>query len=100
MGEIAARGCRRAGRHRRQPAQRGPAAIRAAILGRAPGAGAPRSSRSATGARPSREAVRRAGPGDIVLVAGKGHETGQEVAGDVHPFDDREACAPRGAGAR
>jgi len=25
-----------------------------------------------------------------VLVAGKGHETGQEVAGVVHPFDDRE----------
>ncbi|UMG92102.1 cyanophycin synthetase [Nocardioides sp. TF02-7] len=29
-------------------------------------------------------------PGDVVLVAGKGHETGQEVAGVVHPFDDRE----------
>ncbi len=35
------------------------------------------------------EAVRRAGPGDIVLVAGKGHETGQEIDGEVHPFDDR-----------
>ncbi len=35
------------------------------------------------------EAVRRAGPGDIVLIAGKGHETGQEIAGVVHPFDDR-----------
>jgi UDP-N-acetylmuramoyl-L-alanyl-D-glutamate--2,6-diaminopimelate ligase len=34
-------------------------------------------------------AVRLAGPGDILLVAGKGHETGQEVAGTVHPFDDR-----------
>ena len=29
-------------------------------------------------------------PGDIVLVAGKGHETGQEIDGVVHPFDDRE----------
>ena len=29
-------------------------------------------------------------PGDAVLVAGKGHETGQEVAGTVHPFDDRD----------
>ena len=29
-------------------------------------------------------------PGDIVLVAGKGHETGQEIHGVVHPFDDRE----------
>ena len=35
-------------------------------------------------------AVRLAAPGDTVLVAGKGHETGQEVAGTVHPFDDRE----------
>jgi UDP-N-acetylmuramoyl-L-alanyl-D-glutamate--2,6-diaminopimelate ligase len=38
------------------------------------------------------EAIRRAGPGDVVLVAGKGHETGQEVAGDVLPFDDREVA--------
>ena len=37
-----------------------------------------------------REAVGRARAGDVVLVAGKGHETGQEVAGVVHPFDDRE----------
>jgi UDP-N-acetylmuramoyl-L-alanyl-D-glutamate--2,6-diaminopimelate ligase len=35
-------------------------------------------------------AVALAGPGDTLLVAGKGHETGQEVAGTVHPFDDRE----------
>jgi len=34
-------------------------------------------------------AVGLAGPGDTLLVAGKGHETGQEVAGTVHPFDDR-----------
>ena len=37
-----------------------------------------------------REAVRRARTGDIVLIAGKGHESGQEVDGVVHPFDDRE----------
>ena len=36
-----------------------------------------------------RAAVRLAGAGDIVLIAGKGHETGQEIAGDVLPFDDR-----------
>ena len=34
-------------------------------------------------------AVALAAPGDTLLVAGKGHETGQEVAGTVHPFDDR-----------
>jgi UDP-N-acetylmuramoyl-L-alanyl-D-glutamate--2,6-diaminopimelate ligase len=34
-------------------------------------------------------AVALARPGDTLLVAGKGHETGQEVAGAVHPFDDR-----------
>ena len=36
-----------------------------------------------------RRAVGLAGPGDIVVVAGKGHEQGQEIAGDVQPFDDR-----------
>jgi UDP-N-acetylmuramoyl-L-alanyl-D-glutamate--2,6-diaminopimelate ligase len=37
-----------------------------------------------------RLAVRLAGPGDCLVVAGKGHETGQEVAGVVHPFADRD----------
>ena len=39
-----------------------------------------------------REAIRMAvgfaKPGDVVLVAGKGHETYQEVKGVKHPFDD------------
>jgi UDP-N-acetylmuramoyl-L-alanyl-D-glutamate--2,6-diaminopimelate ligase len=35
-------------------------------------------------------AVGLARPGDTLLVAGKGHETGQEVDGTVHPFDDRD----------
>ncbi|MEO8055149.1 MAG: UDP-N-acetylmuramoyl-L-alanyl-D-glutamate--2,6-diaminopimelate ligase, partial [Acidobacteriota bacterium] len=35
------------------------------------------------------EALRRARPGDVVLVAGKGHETEQVIAGVAHPFDDR-----------
>lgn len=38
-------------------------------------------------------ALRLAEPGDLVLVAGKGHETGQEVAGSVRPFDDRVVAA-------
>ena len=29
-------------------------------------------------------------PGDCLLLAGKGHETGQTIAGIVHPFDDRD----------
>ncbi len=35
-----------------------------------------------------RQAVGMAGPGGVVLLAGKGHETYQEVAGAKHPFDD------------
>jgi UDP-N-acetylmuramoyl-L-alanyl-D-glutamate--2,6-diaminopimelate ligase len=45
-----------------------------------------------------REALGRARPGDVVLVAGKGHETGQEVAGVLHPFDDREVAREELAG--
>ena len=35
-------------------------------------------------------AVGRARPGDVVVIAGKGHETGQEIAGVVHPFSDHD----------
>jgi UDP-N-acetylmuramoyl-L-alanyl-D-glutamate--2,6-diaminopimelate ligase len=35
-------------------------------------------------------AVALADEGDVVVIAGKGHEQGQEIAGVVHPFDDRE----------
>lgn len=36
-----------------------------------------------------RTAIRRAAPGDVVLILGKGHEQGQEIAGRIEPFDDR-----------
>ncbi|MBF0590806.1 MAG: UDP-N-acetylmuramoyl-L-alanyl-D-glutamate--2,6-diaminopimelate ligase [Nitrospirae bacterium] len=43
-----------------------------------------------------REAIRRgihmAEPGDVVLIAGKGHETYQEIKGVRYPFDDREVA--------
>jgi UDP-N-acetylmuramoyl-L-alanyl-D-glutamate--2,6-diaminopimelate ligase len=43
-----------------------------------------------------RSAIRRtlglAEPGDVVVIAGKGHEQGQEVAGELLPFDDREVA--------
>jgi UDP-N-acetylmuramoyl-L-alanyl-D-glutamate--2,6-diaminopimelate ligase len=37
-----------------------------------------------------REAVNQARPGDVVVIAGKGHETGQEINGVVHPFSDND----------
>ena len=37
-------------------------------------------------------AVHQATAGDVVLLAGKGHETYQEIAGVRHPFDDREVA--------
>ncbi len=40
-----------------------------------------------------RHAVDWAGPGDVVLVAGKGHETGQRTGDEVRPFDDRVELA-------
>ncbi|HMQ73672.1 MAG TPA: cyanophycin synthetase, partial [Rubrivivax sp.] len=40
-----------------------------------------------------RHAVAAAGPDDVVLVAGKGHETTQEVAGVEHPFFDVDEVA-------
>lgn len=47
-------------------------------------------------------AIAGAAPGDVVVIAGKGHETGQYVAGSVIGFDDRQvaadALARRGTG--
>lgn len=38
-------------------------------------------------------AIARAGQGDVIVVAGKGHEQGQYISGEVIPFDDREVVA-------
>ncbi len=70
------------------PRSEDPAAIRAAVMVGAPGA-------AEVGDRA--EAILRGaallGPGDALLIAGKGHETGQEIAGAVHPFDDAEQAS-------
>ena len=70
------------------PRSEDPAAIRAAIMAAAPGA-------SEIGDR--REAIHSAisalRSGDVLLIAGKGHETGQIVGDRVVPFSDHEAVA-------
>ena len=43
-------------------------------------------------------AIRKAGPGDVVVIAGKGHETGQEFADTTIPFDDRDEARAALAG--
>jgi UDP-N-acetylmuramoyl-L-alanyl-D-glutamate--2,6-diaminopimelate ligase len=64
------------------------AAIRAAILAAAAGA---------TEIGDRGEAIRRAvaelAPGDVLLIAGKGHETGQIIGDRIIPFSDHEAVA-------
>jgi UDP-N-acetylmuramoyl-L-alanyl-D-glutamate--2,6-diaminopimelate ligase len=71
-----------------------PAAIRREILaGAAAGGGAAQLVEIADRRAAIEHAVAWAGPGDVVLVAGKGHETGQRGAGEVRPFDDRVELA-------
>ena len=40
-----------------------------------------------------RHAILNANPGDVVVIAGKGHENYQEIHGNRFPFDDREVAA-------
>jgi len=78
------------------PRSEDPAAIRAAILAAAPGA-----VEIGDRAEAIRTAVRALEPGDVLVVAGKGHETGQIVGTTVLPFSDhavlRAAIAERSA---
>jgi len=70
------------------PRSEDPASIRAAILQACP---------EATEVGDRAEAILRGvdalGPGDALLIAGKGHETGQVIAGDIFPFDDVEQAS-------
>ncbi|HSO64145.1 MAG TPA: cyanophycin synthetase, partial [Ornithinibacter sp.] len=87
------------------PRSEDPAAIRAAMLAGVDAGVAAGTARAEVVEQGDRrlaihDAVALARPGDIVIVAGKGHETGQEIHDVVHPFDDRvvarEALAARG----
>jgi UDP-N-acetylmuramoyl-L-alanyl-D-glutamate--2,6-diaminopimelate ligase len=65
-----------------------PAGIRAAILEAAPGAIEIGDREQAIA-----DAIAELAAGDVLLVAGKGHETGQIVGGAVLAFSDHEAVA-------
>jgi UDP-N-acetylmuramoyl-L-alanyl-D-glutamate--2,6-diaminopimelate ligase len=88
MGAIAAEKADRVIVTDDNPRSEEPAKIRAAILAAAPGA-------LEIGDR--REAIRRAigelADGDVLLIAGKGHETGQIIGKQTFPFSDHEAVA-------
>jgi UDP-N-acetylmuramoyl-L-alanyl-D-glutamate--2,6-diaminopimelate ligase len=67
------------------PRSEDPAAIRRAVLAACPG-GIDAGDRAGAIAR----ALSALGPGDVLAVAGKGHESGQTIGGVTHPFDDVE----------
>lgn len=83
MGAVAARLADRVIVTDDNPRSEDPAAIRRAIL-----AGAPAAEEIAGRREAIRRALAEAKAGDIVLIAGKGHEQGQIVGDKVLPFDD------------
>jgi UDP-N-acetylmuramoyl-L-alanyl-D-glutamate--2,6-diaminopimelate ligase len=96
MGQVAAQGADLLIVTDDNPRTEDPAAIRAAVLAGAqsvPATERAQVAEVADRAAAIRAAVRWAGHGDVILVAGKGHETGQEIAGRRHPFDDRLVLA-------
>ena len=94
MGEAAARGADVVVVTDDNPRSEDPADIRAAVLGGATGVSGARIVEVAGRDRAIHVAVHAyAAPGDVLLVLGKGHEQGQEVAGAVTPFDDRVVLA-------
>ncbi|ACL60312.1 UDP-N-acetylmuramoyl-L-alanyl-D-glutamate--2,6-diaminopimelate ligase [Methylobacterium nodulans] len=86
MGRIAVAGADRVIVTDDNPRSEDPAAIRAEILAAAPGA-----EEIGDRAEAIRTAVRGLGPGDVLVVAGKGHETGQIIGNRTLPFSDRDA---------
>jgi UDP-N-acetylmuramoyl-L-alanyl-D-glutamate--2,6-diaminopimelate ligase len=70
------------------PRSESAAAIRREIL-----AGSPGAIEIGDRAAAIADAVARLGRGDVLLVAGKGHETGQTIGSTVIPFSDHEAVA-------
>jgi UDP-N-acetylmuramoyl-L-alanyl-D-glutamate--2,6-diaminopimelate ligase len=88
MGRIAAEMADRVVVTDDNPRSENPAAIRAAILADAPGA-------TEIGDRSDaiRKTVFELKAGDVLLIAGKGHETGQIIGDRVVPFSDHKAVA-------
>ena len=70
------------------PRSEDPATIRAAIM-----AACPEANEVGDRAEAILRGVDALGPGDALLIAGKGHETGQIIKGDVYPFDDVEQAS-------
>ena len=88
MGEIAADNADGVIITDDNPRSEQPEAIRAAILAAAKGA-----REIGDRAAAIRAAIEELEEGDALLIAGKGHETGQIVGGEVLPFSDHEAVA-------
>jgi UDP-N-acetylmuramoyl-L-alanyl-D-glutamate--2,6-diaminopimelate ligase len=86
MGAIAAEKADRVIVTDDNPRSEDPAAIRAEILAAAPGAIEIGDRRRAI-----QQAIDDLAEGDVLLVAGKGHETGQTIKGTTLPFSDHEA---------